>query len=50
MQVLEDTSTTTKAASQAKIAEGEVIAGRICLLMISMRSETVLYGLIDAMK
>ena len=27
-----------------------VIAGRICLLMIFMRSETVLYGLIDAMK
>ena len=27
-----------------------VIAGRICLLMISMRSETVLYGLINAMK
>ena len=23
---------------------------RICLLVISMRSETVLYGLIDAMK
>ena len=27
-----------------------VIAGHICLLMISMRSETVLYGLVDAMK
>ena len=27
-----------------------VIAGRIFLLMISMRSETVLYGLIDTMK
>ena len=27
-----------------------VIAGRICLLMISMRSETVLHGIIDVMK
>ena len=27
-----------------------VIAGRMCLLMISLRSETVLYGLIDAIK
>ena len=27
-----------------------VIAGCICLLMISIRSETVPYGLIDAMK